>query len=103
MFEGVILSVALCFFMGTASLAICTRHTQNLNLNGSFTLQAQARPMTRISRRFAGDESGATSIEYALIAVLVAVAIIGSVTALGDSLQSIFYTVSTEVGAALQN
>jgi pilus assembly protein Flp/PilA len=59
--------------------------------------------MTQISRQFAGDESGATSIEYALIAVLVAVAIIGSVTALGDSLQAIFSTVSTDVATALQN
>jgi pilus assembly protein Flp/PilA len=55
-----------------------------------------------VIRQFAGNESGATSIEYALIAVLVAVAIIGSVSALGDSLQSIFSTVSSEVGTALQ-
>lgn len=58
--------------------------------------------MTNLIRQFASDESGATSIEYALIAVLVAVAIIGSVSALGDSLQSIFLTVSSEVGTALQ-
>jgi pilus assembly protein Flp/PilA len=53
--------------------------------------------------QFADDESGATSIEYALIAVLVAVAIIGSVSALGASLQSIFSNVSSEVGTALQS
>ena len=61
------------------------------------------RLMANLVRQFAGDESGATSIEYALIAVLVAVAIIGSVSALGSSLQSIFSTVSTEVATALQN
>jgi pilus assembly protein Flp/PilA len=59
--------------------------------------------MANLVRQFAGDESGATSIEYALIAVLVAVAIIGSVSALGSSLQSIFSTVSSEVDTALQN
>jgi pilus assembly protein Flp/PilA len=59
--------------------------------------------MANLFRQFAGDETGVTSIEYALIAVLVAVAIIGSVSALGDSLQSIFSTVSTEVASALQN
>jgi pilus assembly protein Flp/PilA len=59
--------------------------------------------MATLVRQFAGDESGATSIEYALIAVLVAVAIMGSVSALGDSLQSIFSTVSSEVDTALQN
>jgi pilus assembly protein Flp/PilA len=58
--------------------------------------------MMNLVGQFASDESGATSIEYALIAVLVAVAIIGSVSALGTSLQSIFSTVSSEVGTALQ-
>ena len=52
--------------------------------------------LTRL-KRFAADQSGATAIEYALIAVLVGIAIVGSVTALGDSLQSIFYSVSTKL------
>jgi pilus assembly protein Flp/PilA len=34
--------------------------------------------------RFLKDESGATAIEYGLIAALIAVAIIGGVTALGS-------------------
>jgi pilus assembly protein Flp/PilA len=50
-------------------------------------------------RQFATDESGATSIEYALIAVLVGIAIITAVTALGDSLSSIFDTVASTVDA----
>jgi pilus assembly protein Flp/PilA len=50
--------------------------------------------VTRL-KQFAADESGATAIEYALIAVLVGIAIIGAVTALGDSLKAIFSTVST--------
>ena len=47
----------------------------------------------------AGGGSGATSIEYALIAVLVGIAIITAVTALGDSLSSIFDTVASTVDA----
>jgi pilus assembly protein Flp/PilA len=48
-------------------------------------------------KQFAADQSGATAIEYALIAVLVGIAIIGSVTALGDSLRPIFETVASTV------
>ena len=40
------------------------------------------------------DESGATAIEYGLIAALVSVAAIGALTAMGDSLNTMFETVS---------
>lgn len=46
------------------------------------------------------DESGATAIEYGLIAALVAVAIIAALTALGTSLDGIFGAVSGELEAA---
>jgi pilus assembly protein Flp/PilA len=46
-------------------------------------------------KQFIADESGATAIEYALIAVLVGIVIIGAVTALGDSLKAIFSSVAT--------
>ena len=47
-------------------------------------------------RKFLNDESGATAIEYGLIAALVAVAIIGALGALGDQLVVIFdYVTST--------
>ena len=36
------------------------------------------------------DESGATAVEYGLIAALVSVAIIGALVALGDSLEAVF-------------
>jgi pilus assembly protein Flp/PilA len=54
--------------------------------------------VTRLEQ-FAADQSGATAIEYALIAVLVGITIIGAVTALGDSLRSIFDTVASTVDA----
>jgi len=49
---------------------------------------------------FVKDESGATAIEYGLIAALVAVGLIAALTALGSSLQNIFYTVSSTLDAA---
>jgi pilus assembly protein Flp/PilA len=45
-------------------------------------------------RALIGDERGVTAIEYALIAGLVAVVIIGSVTTLGTTLSTTFTTVS---------
>jgi pilus assembly protein Flp/PilA len=50
--------------------------------------------------KFSKDESGATAIEYGLIAALVAVAAIVGMTALGSSLNSIFSSVSTTLNNA---
>ena len=47
-----------------------------------------------IISRFFRDESGATAIEYGLIAALIAVVIITGVTAVGTSLQATFTTLS---------
>ena len=47
--------------------------------------------------RFMKDESGATAIEYGLIATLIAVAIVGGATALGGSLNDRFTNLSTTV------
>ncbi len=46
------------------------------------------------------DESGATAIEYGLIAALVSVAAIATLRALGGSLIGIFGSVATELGQA---
>ena len=46
-------------------------------------------------RNFLSDESGVTAIEYALIASLIAVAIIGAVTSVGTSISGTFNTIST--------
>ncbi|MFO1127366.1 MAG: Flp family type IVb pilin [Rhodospirillales bacterium] len=43
------------------------------------------------------DESGATAIEYGLIAALIAAVIVGSVTALGNSIKGTFTNVASEV------
>ena len=51
--------------------------------------------MKSIFSRFAADESGATAIEYGLIAALVAVVIIGALQLLGGQLTTTFGKVTT--------
>jgi pilus assembly protein Flp/PilA len=46
--------------------------------------------MTKIFARFMKDESGATAIEYGLIAALISVALITGAQALGTSLDAQF-------------
>ena len=47
--------------------------------------------------RFLRDESGATAIEYGLIAALIAVAAIGAMQGIGNKLNSTFNNVSTQL------
>jgi len=47
--------------------------------------------------RFVRDESGATAIEYGLIAALIAVVIIGAIKAIGTNLSTTFTTISGNV------
>lgn len=51
--------------------------------------------MFRLLSRFSEDQSGATAIEYGLIAAGIAVAIIATVQALGTNLNATFSSVST--------
>jgi pilus assembly protein Flp/PilA len=51
--------------------------------------------MRKLVQRFARDESGATAIEYGLIAAGISVAIIAVVQGLGTNLKSTFSSVST--------
>ena len=53
--------------------------------------------MTQFIKRFAHDESGATAIEYGLIASLIAVAIIAILGTLGTNLSGTFDKVATSV------
>ncbi len=57
--------------------------------------------MFTLISRFMQEDSGATAIEYGLIAALVSVAAIGALTAMGDSLSSLFDTVSTALSTAV--
>ncbi len=57
--------------------------------------------MLKRFKHFCDDESGATAIEYGLIAALVSVAAIGALTTMGQSLQTMFGTVSNSMSAAV--
>lgn len=56
--------------------------------------------MTKLFQRFLKDESGATAIEYGLIAALISVAIIAGATTLGNSLSDTFNNISDQMDAA---
>jgi pilus assembly protein Flp/PilA len=54
-------------------------------------------------KHFANDESGATAIEYGLIAALVSVAAIAALRGMGESLSNLFGTVSGELASAVNS
>ncbi|SEP18771.1 pilus assembly protein Flp/PilA [Salinihabitans flavidus] len=56
--------------------------------------------MLQFIKNFKTNDSGATAIEYGLIAALVAVALITALTTLGTDLGGIFGDVSTELQGA---
>ena len=68
--------------------ALGTQSTRGLGV-------VQSRMKTTLDR-FRCDVEGTTALEYALIAALVVVAIIGTVTSLGDQLALMFQNVETE-------
>lgn len=51
-----------------------------------------------IFKRFLRDDSGATAIEYGLIAAGISVVIIGTVNAIGGKLNNTFTNISTQLG-----
>ncbi len=56
--------------------------------------------MSKFVTRFLRDESGATAIEYGLIAALIAVVLVTALQAVGTSLGAAFTKISTDVSAA---
>ena len=53
--------------------------------------------MNKLISRFVRDESGATAIEYGLIAALIAVVIITALTTIGTKLTSTFTSISAKL------
>jgi pilus assembly protein Flp/PilA len=53
--------------------------------------------MSKLLSRFRRNESGATAIEYGLIAALIAVALIAGATSLGNALNAKFKSAGTTV------
>jgi pilus assembly protein Flp/PilA len=56
--------------------------------------------MSKFVTQFMKDESGATAIEYGLIAALIAVVIIGAATTLGTNISSTFTKIGTAVAGS---
>lgn len=56
--------------------------------------------MKNLFERFVQDESGATAIEYGLIAALISVALITGATTLGNTLNNQFQSLSTKMTTA---
>ena len=56
--------------------------------------------MSKFVTRFLKDESGATAIEYGLIAALIAVVLVGALQAVGSSLGGAFNKISSDVSGA---
>ncbi|WP_182086078.1 Flp family type IVb pilin [Aureimonas sp. ME7] len=57
--------------------------------------------MFKLLKRFRKNESGATAIEYGLIAALIGVAIITGATTLGGNLSSKFGAIGTKIGTTV--
>ena len=57
--------------------------------------------MKTLVSRFVKDETGVTAIEYGLIAALIAVVIIASVTLVGTQLTAVFTKIQTSLAAAI--
>lgn len=53
----------------------------------------------KLIKKFIGNESGATAIEYGLIAALIAVAAIAAMSTLGNQLGTTFNNVATKMNA----
>jgi pilus assembly protein Flp/PilA len=65
---------------------------------GSENIKPRSEPaMTSIIKSFFKDESGATAIEYGLIAAGIAIAIIAAVQGLGTQLSTNFNTISNSL------
>ncbi len=56
--------------------------------------------MRAFAERLLRDKSGATAIEYGLIAALISVVIIGAVTLVGSKLSGVFNRIATALSAA---
>lgn len=58
--------------------------------------------LVNLVKKIRSNEAGATAIEYGLIAALVAIAAIGGLQFLGDSLDDTFTKVHEDLDAAIQ-
>lgn len=57
--------------------------------------------LRRVAVEFVDNESGATAIEYGLIAAMIAIACIAAITAFGESINALFGDVEDKAGGAI--
>ena len=88
----------------TAWKALCPRvslcpigHKRSDGLEAVNSVVLGAKHMKSLINRFVKDESGATAIEYGLIAALIAVAAISALSSLGDQVEGTFEKASTTI------
>ena len=56
--------------------------------------------MKKHIKQFVRDEEGATALEYGLLAALIAAAIVGAVTSLGNTVSTTFQSIADNMAAA---
>jgi pilus assembly protein Flp/PilA len=66
-------------------------------IEAATVVRVRSRDMKNLFTSFAKDESGATAIEYGLIAALISVVIIGVLTTLGGNLNTKFNEIATQL------
>jgi pilus assembly protein Flp/PilA len=82
---------------GRDTFVLC-RAAGTTGLGAGSSLRKRGQPMFKSMKNFAANESGATAIEYALIASLIAVFIITAVQTVGTKVRTVF----TEIGSSLK-
>ena len=103
--------MSVLFFVGEVNLtgwkALCPRvspcpigQKRSDGLEAVNSVVLGAKHMKSLIKRFANDESGATAIEYGLIAGLLSIVIVGALAATGTSLSSIFTKIQTQLSTA---
>lgn len=68
-----------------------------MGINSEALQQGRSKTMFTF-RKIQKDESGATAIEYGLIAALISVVIVAAVTAVGGGLNTAFTAIQTALG-----
>jgi pilus assembly protein Flp/PilA len=66
-----------------------------------YPLKEHSMQLAHFAQKFIRDEEGVTAIEYGLIAALIAVAIIVSVTLVGSKLAAVFTSIAGSLSTAL--
>jgi pilus assembly protein Flp/PilA len=63
--------------------------------------QAKGNPMLKQLLKYARDESGASMVEFALLAALLSVALVGILTSLQGEISTIFSDISSVIAGAI--